>query len=270
MATPQERTGALVEALAAEVANSMAALLGASGTSAAASGDAEIGWIIRAAVVGPAAGTLVLGFSRADGARLAKVVMGFDDEPDDAAVIDMLQEVANQALGALSQNPLAQGAKFKAEGAVAHADPGVAAERHLFRLTLGDDFAPTIACWADLPTPLAAAAPQLSVVAPLAPAASRAAGDSAAASAYPNLEVILDIDLSLTVRFGETEMTLDALTRIGPGSVIDLGRAPDDHVEILVNGRLIARGEVVVVAGNYGVRVHEVVSTADRLRLMAS
>ncbi len=65
-------------------------------------------------------------------------------------------------------------------------------------------------------------------------------------------------------------MTLDALTRIGPGSVIDLGRSPDDPVDILVNGRLVARGEVVVVAGNYGVRVHEVVSAADRLRSMAS
>jgi flagellar motor switch protein FliN/FliY len=270
MATPQDRTGALVEVLAAEVANSMGALLGASGTSAAASGDAEIGWIIRAAVVGPASGTVVLGFGRADGARLAKVVMGFDDEPDDAAVIDMLQEVANQAFGALSQDPVAQGAKFKAEGAVANATPGVEAERHVFRLTLSDGFQPTIACWADLAMPIAAAAPQLSVVAPLASAAPRTTVDPATANAYPNLDVILDIDLPLTVRFGETEMTLDALTRIGPGSVIDLGRSPDDHVEILVNGRLIARGEVVVVAGNYGVRVHEVVSTADRLRSMAS
>jgi flagellar motor switch protein FliN/FliY len=65
-------------------------------------------------------------------------------------------------------------------------------------------------------------------------------------------------------------MTLDALTRLGPGSVIDLGRSPDDPVDVLVNGRVVARGEVVVVAGSYGVRITEVVSAADRLRTMSA
>jgi flagellar motor switch protein FliN/FliY len=274
MATPQERIGALIEALAGEVANSMGALLGASGTAAATAGDPEIGWTVRAEVSGPTTGSIVLGFTRADGSRLAKVVMGFDDDPDDAAVIDMLQEVANQAFGALGQHPLAEGAKFKAESAVAGSGGDQTVDRHLFALTLDSDFTPTIACWADLPVAAAVAAPPLSVVgagAAPAPQAKRASDSIAAAGrSYPNLDVILDIDLPLSVRFGETEMTLDALTRIGPGSVIDLGRSPDDPVDILVNGRLVARGEVVVVAGNYGVRVHEVVSAADRLRSMAS
>ena len=272
MATPQERIGGLIEALAGEVANSMGALLGASGTAAASAGEAEIGWIVRAAVTGPTGGTLVLGFTKADGARLAKVVMGFDDEPDEAAIVDMLQEVANQAFGALSQHPLAEGAKFKAEAVASGSDPGVGGDRHLYRLALDNDFSPAIACWADMPMAASAASPPLSVVgAPAAAAASPRAADATVASrTYPNLDVILDIDLPLSVRFGETEMTLDALTRIGPGSVIDLGRSPDDPVEILVNGRLVARGEVVVVSGNYGVRVHEVVSAADRLRSMAS
>jgi flagellar motor switch protein FliN/FliY len=65
-------------------------------------------------------------------------------------------------------------------------------------------------------------------------------------------------------------MTLLALTRLGPGSVIDLGRSPEDPVDILVNGRLVARGEVVVVSGNYGVRIVEVISAADRLRTVAA
>lgn len=274
MATPQERIGALIEALAGEVANSMGALLGASGTAAATAGDPEIGWTVRAEVSGPTTGSIVLGFTRADGSRLAKVVMGFDDDPDDAAVIDMLQEVANQAFGALSQHPLAEGAKFKADAAVAGSGSDQTVDRHLFALTLDSDFTPTIACWADLPLTAAVAAPPLSVVGAgaAAPAQAGRAHDTLAAAgrSYPNLDVILDIDLPLSVRFGETEMTLDALTRIGPGSVIDLGRSPDDPVDILVNGRLVARGEVVVVAGNYGVRVHEVVSAADRLRSMAS
>lgn len=85
-----------------------------------------------------------------------------------------------------------------------------------------------------------------------------------------NLDVILDIDLPMSVVFGQTEMTLEALTKIGPGSVIDLGRSPDDMVDILVNGRRVARGEVVVVGGNYGVRVREVVSAADRIRTLGT
>ena len=83
-----------------------------------------------------------------------------------------------------------------------------------------------------------------------------------------NLDVILDIDLPLSVRFGHAELTLDALTKLGPGSLIELARLPDDPVELLVNGKLVARGEVVVVGGNYGVRVHEVVSAEERIRTL--
>jgi len=83
-----------------------------------------------------------------------------------------------------------------------------------------------------------------------------------------NLDVILDIDLPLSVRFGHAEMSLDALTKLGPGSLIELARMPDDPVELLVNGKLVARGEVVVVSGNYGVRVSEVVSAAERIRTL--
>ncbi len=89
---------------------------------------------------------------------------------------------------------------------------------------------------------------------------------SAAVAAPANLDVILDIELPLSVRFGQAELTLDALTRLGPGTLIELSRAPDDPVEILVNGKMIARGEVVVVGGNYGVRISEIASKADRLR----
>jgi flagellar motor switch protein FliN len=82
------------------------------------------------------------------------------------------------------------------------------------------------------------------------------------------IDVILDIDLPVIVRFGHTELPLRALTRLGPGSVIDLGRSPDDPVEIMVSDRVIARGEVVVVGGNYGIRILDVVSTSERMRSM--
>jgi len=70
------------------------------------------------------------------------------------------------------------------------------------------------------------------------------------------------------VRFGQTAMTLQALSRLGPGTTIDLDRSPEDPVDVLVNNTIVARGEVVVVSGNYGVRVTEVVSTSARIRSM--
>ena len=83
-----------------------------------------------------------------------------------------------------------------------------------------------------------------------------------------NLELILDIDMPLTVRFGEATVSIDALSRLGPGSLVELSRQPDDPVDVLINGRLVARGEVVVVAGNYGVRVTQVVSADERMRTL--
>jgi flagellar motor switch protein FliN/FliY len=80
------------------------------------------------------------------------------------------------------------------------------------------------------------------------------------------LDVIMDIDLPLVVRFGRTELPLKALTALAPASVIDLGRSPDEPVDVLISNRVIARGKVVIVSGNYGVRVLDVVSPAERAR----
>jgi len=82
------------------------------------------------------------------------------------------------------------------------------------------------------------------------------------------IDVILDIDLPLIVRFGRTELPLRTLARMGPGSLIDLGRSADDPVEVLVSNRVVARGEVVIVGGNYGVRILDVVSPKERIRSM--
>jgi flagellar motor switch protein FliN/FliY len=77
----------------------------------------------------------------------------------------------------------------------------------------------------------------------------------------PRLDAVLDVDLPLVVRFGRAVMPLRALADLGPGSVIDMGRSPDEPVDLLVGDRLIARGEVVIVGGNYGVRITELAAT---------
>jgi flagellar motor switch protein FliN/FliY len=84
------------------------------------------------------------------------------------------------------------------------------------------------------------------------------AGSAAATTTNDSrLGAVLDVDLPLIVRFGRAVMPLRALAELGPGSVIDMGRSPDEPVDLLVGERLIARGEVVIVSGNYGVRITE-------------
>jgi flagellar motor switch protein FliN/FliY len=84
-----------------------------------------------------------------------------------------------------------------------------------------------------------------------------------------NMDLILDVELGVTVSFGEAQMPLRDVVKLGVGSVIELNRGVNDPVAILVNEKPIATGEVVVVEGNYGVKVLEVESTADRIRSLA-
>ncbi len=91
---------------------------------------------------------------------------------------------------------------------------------------------------------------------------------SGASADSGKLDVVLDLDLPLVVRFGRTQMTLRALTQVGPGSIIDMERSPDEPVQMLIGDQVVARGEVVVVSGHYGVRVIDLVSAADRVRAL--
>jgi flagellar motor switch protein FliN len=81
-----------------------------------------------------------------------------------------------------------------------------------------------------------------------------------------NLDLVLDVELPLVVRFGRTILSLKALASLGPGSVVDMGRSPDDPVELLVSDKVVAYGEVVIVDGSYGLRITEVLSSANRMR----
>lgn len=67
--------------------------------------------------------------------------------------------------------------------------------------------------------------------------------------------LLMGVKLPIRVRMGSTQMRLRDITQLGTGSVVELDCSPDDPVEIVVNDRVIAQGEIVVVAGNYGVRI---------------
>jgi len=85
-------------------------------------------------------------------------------------------------------------------------------------------------------------------------------------SSNVNLELLLDVELPVSVSFGSSEMMLKDVMKMGTGSIIELNKTVNDPVAIIVNRKPIAYGEVVMVDGNYGVRILEVESTADRIR----
>ncbi|PLV59380.1 flagellar motor switch phosphatase FliY [Thermotoga sp. KOL6] len=85
---------------------------------------------------------------------------------------------------------------------------------------------------------------------------------------HDKLEILLDIPLKVTVELGRTRMTLKRVLEMIPGSIIELDKLTGEPVDILVNGKLIARGEVVVIDENFGVRITEIVSPKERLELL--
>jgi flagellar motor switch protein FliN len=111
------------------------------------------------------------------------------------------------------------------------------------------------------------AAPEPGPVA--APRNSPSSGGGAGAPSQQsrwNIDLILDVELGVAVSFGETQLPLRDVLKLGVGSVIELEKGVNDPVTICVNDKPIVRGEVVVVNGNYGVKVLEVESTVDRIR----
>jgi flagellar motor switch protein FliN/FliY len=80
-----------------------------------------------------------------------------------------------------------------------------------------------------------------------------------------NIDLLLDVNLRVTVELGRTSMTIKEILELGPGAVVELDKLAGEPVDILVNDKPIAKGEVVVVDENFGVRVTDIVSAARRV-----
>ncbi len=126
------------------------------------------------------------------------------------------------------------------------------------------------------PPPMVASAPSIPVApppavpnvpvqpvqfAPLQPQAGQAMPDG-------NFGLIMDVPMQVTVELGRTKKLIRDILELAPGSVIELDKLAGEPVDIFVNTKLIARGEVVVIDENFGVRVTEIVSPVDRLRTL--
>ena len=98
-----------------------------------------------------------------------------------------------------------------------------------------------------------------------APAQNSPAAVSPGPVLSPGIELLLDVELEATLRFGCREMPLGELLDLGPGDVVQLDRHVADPVDLIVGDKIVARGEVVLVNGNFGLRVTEVAAPKKRL-----
>jgi flagellar motor switch protein FliN len=231
---------------ATELTRVVAALLETSASRRPGVGRAEDGFVVTIAASDGQYGELLVYFARAGAEAVTKAMTASAVEPSEAVVLESLKEICGQAANAFDRG--ATGATL------------VVAAAHTV---------------ADIPKPSTAIAMEIvmkgheqplhvTIAGDLEVVAHEASGEAPERSR--TLDVIMDIDLPLVVRFGRTELSLKALTALGPGSVIDLGRGPDEPVDVLISNRVVARGEVVIVGGNYGVRVRDVISAAERAR----
>ena len=81
-----------------------------------------------------------------------------------------------------------------------------------------------------------------------------------------NMDIILDIPVTISLEVGHTNINIRNLLQLNQGSVVELDRLAGEPLDVLVNGTLIAHGEVVVVNEKFGVRLTDIISTADRIK----
>lgn len=96
----------------------------------------------------------------------------------------------------------------------------------------------------------------------------RAGDDSLNKLKVQNLDFILDIPLKVTVELGRTSVLVRDLLQLGQGSVLELDKLAGEPLEILVNGKLIAKGEVVVVNEKFGIRLTDIISPIERIETL--
>lgn len=90
--------------------------------------------------------------------------------------------------------------------------------------------------------------------------------DGTASSGEANLDVILDIPVMISLEIGRARISIRHLMQLNQGSVVELDRLAGEPLDVLVNGTLIAHGEVVVVNEKFGIRLTDVISAAERVK----
>jgi len=207
--------------------------------------------------------------------RRGLLAAGVEDAGDDE-VRATYNEVLQQSLASLAQQI---GARVASEVTCSEANADASApDLPAFRLDFEYPDSSRLKIYiAAAPALLAALAPDAAPAGmaqpALAPSGAAAESESPAVVAPPasgprTADLLLDVELPVSVSFGRVHLPLRDVLKLTSGSIVELNRAVSEPVEVIVNNCVIARGEVVVVEGNYGVRVSQIISRRDRLRTL--
>lgn len=227
----------LVRAIVRELPGACASVLGGLASMTDAPATTGEGWIVTVPFSGAATGRMVVWTDALSAVACAQRVSPEDAQPADDAVAAVLARVVTRLGAALEPTPEAAGLMA---GAPSARKGGVPEGAELVSVMFDDGTTVSFRVNAEMAAAVPVSAPH-----PLS--------DS-------RLEAVLEVDLPLVVRFGRAVMPLRNIAELSPGAVVDMGRTPDEPVELLVGERLVARGEVVIVGGNYGVRITEITS----------
>jgi flagellar motor switch protein FliN len=224
---------AVTRAFAREWSRALSATIGAAATLTPSQISGEPGWAVTVPLSGAVSGRMVIWTDGPSATAAAKRALSLDTEPSDDAIAGILGETAGRAAEAVVTAP--EGAGLTA-GEPSSRKAAAPPEAEPFTASFDDG----LACHFEILVEFGASPKNL-----------------VESNDDTRLEAVLEVDLPLIVRFGRAVMPLRAIADLSPGSVVDMGRSPDEPVELLVGERLIARGEVVIVGGNYGVRITE-------------
>ncbi len=230
-----------------------------------------------------------VGCAKATARQVAALITG-DDEIDDETAQQTHVELLNQVASSISSVATEKfGRHVQFSAAAASSQPprtelgveytfAVGDNEHLLVLVPNDPFVEALNP-PEIQQPEVAEAASAGAGGSASVSADTAARDGSAGSneevnrllalgsgAQHNLAMLLEIELELSVSFGCTKLPLQEILQLASGSIVELDRSVTDPVDILVNNCVIARGDVVVVEGNYGVRVTEIVSRQERIR----
>jgi flagellar motor switch protein FliN/FliY len=191
------------------------------------------------------------------------------EDGDEENIRSTYLEIVSQALSGFASALTSRVCKEVscAEGRpAAPAGPGEGAARS-FEIALGELTLPLVAVFSRSLANL----PDARNSAPPAKPAPAAATNSAPAEnpSAKSIDLLLDVELPVSISFGRAQLPLKDVIKLTTGSIVELNRALSEPVEVIVNNCVIARGEVVVVEGNYGIRIKQVISRQERLRTLS-
>ena len=189
------------------------------------------------------------------------------DDGDQETIRSTYLEIVSQALSGVA-SAISKRARRETsclEGRTAPPESTAEFKAYRFQITFGEQAFQVLTLFSKSIEDLPETPPETSQPKALPPAAKPSAEEIGKSH---SIDLLLDVELPVSVSFGRAQLPLKDVIKLTTGSIIELNRSVSEPVEVIVNNCVIARGEVVVVEGNFGVRIRQVISRQERLRTL--